>query len=243
MGIIEKMVDFSKLASDHQQQFFETMLAFDQQFFPDSSKEEVYDFVYDIDAVSVQVVHYYHQGQLIGQNIIPILKLALNGKPIFVVSSRAGILPAYRRGNRTLKTAIRVAVNQRIRHPSIPLWFVPTIIQPKIYTLFASRSQNFFPRTGKQIPQEYLQVLELIHQRKNEVQKRREDIFVHPSAMPQMTPADIQRLRNKTTPHINFFTQHVPDYFDGMGLLCICKLDLKTILETIWNLSLDRHVY
>ncbi|MDN5512656.1 MAG: hypothetical protein L0G64_10135 [Acinetobacter sp.] len=237
------MVDFSKLASDHQQQFFETMLAFDQQFFPDSSKKEVYDFVYDIDAVSVQVVHYYHQGQLIGQNIIPILKLALNGKPIFVVSSRASILPASRRGNRTLKTAIRIAFNQRIRHPSIPLWFVPIVIQPKIYTYLASRSRNFFPRVGRKIPAEYLKVLQMMQQRKAEVHKRREDIFVYPYVMPLTTPAQIKRLRNKTTTHINFFMQHVPDYFDGMGLLCIGKLDLKTILETIWNLSTDRHVY
>ncbi|MCG2608270.1 hypothetical protein LZZ98_06925 [Acinetobacter sp. SM34] len=242
MGITEKIVDFSKLASDHQQQFFETMLAFDQQIFPDSSKKEVYDFVYDVDAVSVQVVHYYHQEQLIGQNIIPILKLDLNGKPIFVVSSRVGILPAYRRGNRTLKTAIRVAVNHRIRHPSIPLWFVPTVIQPKIYTYLASRSRNFFPRVGSKIPAEYLKVLQMMQQRKAEVHKRREDIFVYPYVMPLTTPAQIKRLRNNTTTHINFFMQHVPDYFDGMGLLCICKLDLKTILETIWNLSTDRRV-
>lgn len=83
----------------------------------------------------------------------------------------------------------------------------------------------------------------MMQQRKVEVHKRREDIFVYPYVMPLTTPAQIKRLRNKTTTHINFFMQHVPDYFDGMGLLCICKLDLKTILETIWNLSLDRHVY
>ena len=72
------------------------------------------------------------------------------------------------------------------------------------------------------------------------LQKR---IFVYPYVMPQTTPEHIQRLRNKTTPHINFFMQHVPDYFDGMGLLCICKLDLKTVLETSFNLFLDRKVY
>ena len=243
MGITETIVDFSKLASDHQQQFFETMLAFDQQIFPDSSKEDFYDFVYDIDAVSVQVIHYYHNGQLIGQNIIPILKLSLKGQPIFVMSSRAGILPGYRKRNRTLKSAVRVAINYRIKHPTTPLWFVPTVMQPKIYTLFASRSQNFFPRSRRSIPEEYLQVLEMVQQRKKEVEKRREDIFVHPSLMPYITPAHIKRLRINPNKHINFFMQHVPDYFVGKGLLCVCKLDLKTILETIWNLSLDRHVY
>ncbi|CAB1213200.1 hypothetical protein [Acinetobacter bouvetii] len=243
MGITETIIDFAKLATEQKHRFFKTMCEFDQQIFPDFCEEEIYNFVYDKDAVSVLVIHYHHKNEIVGQNIIPILKLSLAGNPIFVVSNRAGILPAYRKGNRTLKTAIRIAINHRIRHPTIPLWFVPTVIQPKVYTLFASRSQNFFPRVGKDIPQEYLKVLQLMQQRKQEVSKRREDIFVYPHVMPQTTPKHIQRLRNKATPHSNFFMQHVPDYFDGMGLLCICKLDLKTILETIFNLSFDRHVY
>lgn len=243
MRITETIFDFAKLASEEKHRFFKLICEFDQQIFPDSCEEEIYHFVYDQDAVSVLVVHYYHKDTLVGQNIIPVLKLSLEGQPIFVVSYRASILPAYRKGNRTLKTAIRVAINQRIRHPSIPLWFVPTIIQPKIYTYFASRSQNFFPRRDKEIPQQYLKVLQMIQQRKAEVHKRREDIFVYPYVMPHTTPEHIQRLRNKATPHINFFMQHVPDYFDGMGLLCICKLDLPTILETVFNLFIGRKVY
>ena len=165
MRITETIFDFAKLASEEKHRFFKLVCEFDQHIFPDSCEEEIYNFVYDQDAVSVLVVHYYHKDTLVGQNIIPVLKLSLEGQPIFVVSYRASILPAYRKGNRTLKTAIRVAINQRIRHPSIPLWFVPTIIQPKIYTYFASRSQNFFPRRCKEIPQQYLKVLQMIQQR------------------------------------------------------------------------------
>ncbi|WP_291356887.1 hypothetical protein [Acinetobacter sp. UBA3106] len=243
MHITETIVDFAQLAFEQKNRFFKMICEFDQQIFPASCEQDIYNFIHDPDAVSVLVVHYYHKDTLVGQNIIPVLKLSLQGHPIFVVSSRASILPAYRKGNRILKTAIRVAINHRIRHPTIPLWYVPTVIQPKIYTYFASRSQNFYPRKGREIPQEYLKVLEMMQQRKQEICKRREDIFVYPYVMPQTTPEHIQKLRNKATPHINFFMQHVPDYFDGMGLLCICKLDLKTILETIFNLFLDRKVY
>jgi hypothetical protein len=243
MRITETIVDFAKLVSEEKHRFFKLICEFDQQIFPDSCEEEIYHFVYDQDAVSVLVVHYYHKDTLVGQNIIPVLQLSLEGHPIFVVSYRASILPAYRKGNRTLKTAIRVAINHRIKHPSIPLWFVLTIIQPKIYTYFASRSQNFFPRRCKEIPQQYLKVLQMIQQRKAEVHKRREDIFVYPYVTPHTTPQHIQRLINRATPHSNFFMQHVPDYFDGMGLLCICKLDLLTILETVFNLFTGRKVY
>ena len=243
MLITETITDFAKLASEQKQHFFKKIWAFDQQIFPNSTVEEIYNFVHDIDAVSVKVIHYYHKRKLIGQNVLPIIKLSLDGKPIFVLSSRAGILPDYRSANRTLNSAIRVVINHLIRHPAIPLWFVTTVIQPKVYTLFASRSQRFFPRAGRQIPQDYLQVLNIFQQRKHEVQKRREDIFVHPVVMPKVTLDQLMCLRHKATTHINFFMQHVPDYFDGMGLMCVCKLDLKTIFEMMFNLSFNRHVY
>lgn len=243
MFITETVTDFTKLASEQKKHFFKKIWAFDQHIFPNATVKEIYNFVHDVDAVSVQVIHYYHEGKLIGQNVLPIIKLSLDGKPIFVLSSRAGILPAYRSTNRTLNSAIRVVLNHQIRHLTMPLWFVTTVIQPKVYTLFASRSQRFFPRAGRQIPQDYLQVLNIFQQRKHEVQKRREDIFVHPIVLPKVSLDQLRCLRNKATTHINFFMQHVPDYFDGMGLMCVCKLDLKTIFEMMFNLSFDRHVY
>ena len=243
MLITETITDFSKLASEQKKCFFKKIWIFDQQIFPNSSVEEIYNFVHDVDAVSVKVIHYYHEGKLIGQNVLPILKLSLDGKPIFVLSSRAGILPAYRSGHRTLNSAIRVVLNHQIRHLTIPLWFVTTVMQPKVYTIFASRSHNFFPRAERQTPQDYLQVLNVVQQRQHEVQKRREDIFVHPVVMPKVTLNQLMCLRSKATKHINFFMQHVPDYFDGMGLMCVCKLDFKTIFEMMFNLSFDRHVY
>lgn len=66
MRITERIVDFTKLASEQKHHFFETMLAFDQQIFPNSIANEIYDFVHNVDAVSVQVVHYFHQDKLIG---------------------------------------------------------------------------------------------------------------------------------------------------------------------------------
>ncbi len=116
------------------------LCAFDQQIFPASSEQEIHNFAYDWNVVSVLVVHYSHKETRIGQNIIPVLKFALEDHPVFVVSSRASILPAWLKGNRTLKTAIRVAINHRIRHLTIALWYAATIKQPKIYTCFASRS-------------------------------------------------------------------------------------------------------
>src|SRR5690606_39129487 len=111
MRIRERIVDFTKLASEQKHRFFATMLAFDQQIFPNSTPDEIYDLVHDVDAVSVQVVHYYHHDKLIGQNVIPILRLYLKDKPIFVVSSRLGTLAGYGKSNRTLKTAIRIVIN------------------------------------------------------------------------------------------------------------------------------------
>lgn len=87
MFITETVTDFSKLASGQKKHFFKKIWAFDQHIFPNSTVKEIYNFVHDVDAVSVQVIHYYHEGKLIGQNVLPIIKLFLDGKPIFVLSS------------------------------------------------------------------------------------------------------------------------------------------------------------
>lgn len=242
MKITERVTDFVQLSADQKHLFFQQLWSFDQQIFPNSQIESLYQFVYDLEAVSVQVVQYFHQNILVGQNIISIIKLHLNRQPIFVVMSRAGFLPQYRRRNMSLRSAIRIAFQHRIRHPSIPLWFVTTLMQPKVYSLFASRTVSFFPRQGKKMSHDHLKVLEMIMSRKPLVEKRDTEVFTHYCDVPKVTPEQLIRLRHKYDSHHQFFLQHVPDYFDGMGMMCICQLDLKTIAETTFNLALGRRV-
>lgn len=243
MKIIQTIVDFKRLAPNEKHIFFQQVFEFDQQIFPEASIEHLYDYVYDLNAISVFIVQYHHEGLLVGQNIIPILKLVLNGKSIFIMSSRAGFLAEYRRRNRSLNSTIRVALNHKIRYPTYPLWFITTLMQPKIYTLFASRSINFFPRVGRAMPKEHAAVLGLLQDQRNEVQIRGENIFVHACDMPKVTPEQLIRLRGKSDMHHQFFMQHTPDYFAGIGLMCICCLDFKTICETAFNLTIGRTVH
>lgn len=243
MKLTETIVDFAKLSTHKKHAFFQDVWLFDQEIFPNSTAEELYDYMYDIDAVSVPVVQYWHKEKLIGQNIIPILKLKLNNQPIYVVSSRAGVLADYRRKNLTLSSAIRVAVRHRLRNPKIPLWFVTTLMQPKVYTLFASRSQYFFPRHNVEMPEMHIDILKLMLSRKRFVEERGHGIFVSRSVIPRVTPDQLIRLRNRSDDHIRFFMQHVPDYFNGKGLICVCLLDLRTIIETTWNLALGQYVH
>ena len=45
MLITETIIDFSKLASEQKKRFFKKIWIFDQQIFPNSSVEEIYNFV------------------------------------------------------------------------------------------------------------------------------------------------------------------------------------------------------
>ena len=242
MKITERVTDFVQLSVEQKHLFFQQIWAFDQQIFPHTEIENLYQFVYDLDAVSVQVVQYFHKNILVGQNIIAILKLKLDHQPIFVVMSRAGFLAQYRRRNLSLRSAIRVAFHHRLRHPSVPLWFVTTLMQPKVYSLFASRSVNFYPRNGRKMSSDHLRVLKMVMSRKSQVEKRDVEVFTHYCDIPKITPEQLIRLRNKQDTHHQFFMQHVPDYFDGMGMMCVCQLDLKTIVETTFNLAIGRKV-
>jgi hypothetical protein len=242
MKIKESVIDFVQLAQEEQHLQFQNIWALEQLIFPTSTLEQLYSCLYDSTAVSIPIVQYFHRGKLVGQNIISILKLELNGQAIFIISSRAGFLTEYRGRSRSLNSAIRVALNYRMRNPFTPLWFVTTLMQPKIYTLFTSRSVNFFPRAGRKMPKAHADILNLMQSRHSGAEVRGENIIVHPCNMPKVTPEQLVRLRNRANSHNQFFLQHVPDYFDGKGLMCVCRLDFSTICETIFNLAADRKV-
>ena len=115
-------------------------------------------------------------------------------------------------------------------------------MQRKVDRLFASASKRFYPRAEVPMPEDYLQVLDIIQNRHVNVQERSVDVFVDPCVLPQTTPEQLIRLRNRVSRHINFYMQHIPDYFIGMGLMCICKLDVLTLLEAAMNMFLGREV-
>jgi len=243
MKIREQITDFVKLTAVEKHSFFQTLLEFDQLIFPNASVENLYHYVHNPLLSSVYVVQYFLGDQLIGQNIIPVLKLPQNGRPIFVVTSRAGILEQYRHRNLTLKTAIRVVLRHRLRYPAIPLWFVTTLMQPKIYSLFASHSQFFYPRKGQEMPESHQAVLELMTPYKTWTEERGMGIYVAPTLMPKVTAEQLIRLRRRQDDHYLFFIQNVPDYYEGRGLMCICKLDFKTIFETALNVLFGKTVH
>jgi hypothetical protein len=242
MNITERFIDFTKLSAEKKHIFFQQLWEFDQQIFPNGTIETLYQYVNNHDAVAVHVVQYFYEDKLIGQNIIPILKLQLEQQPIFVVTSRAGFLPEYRRRNRSLRSAIRVSLKHRMYYPHAPLWFVTTLMQPKIYSLFASRTKNFYPRRDKRMTRDHLNVLKMVLENKSDVEKRGADVFTHLCDMPKVSSEQLIRLRNQRDLHHQFFMQHVPDYFSGMGLVCVCQLNLKTIVETTFNLAIGRSV-
>lgn len=244
MDITETVFDFKALSTQQQDYFFEKIAEFDQQVFTLTCEKELKKYLYDPQAISVTIIQYHHRGKLVGQTIIPLLALTLLHQPILVVNSRASFLKSYRYqyNHKIINSALKAMLNQRLKNPFILVWFVISINQPKIYSLFASRSKNFYPRVGKIMPKEYHEVLQLMAARYPEIQKRSEGVYVHETHSPARSFEQLTHLRIPQDVHCNFFLQHAPDYFDGWGIMCICKLDGKTLSETALNLALNRKV-
>ena len=242
MNLIETVFDFKALSMQQQSYFFEKIYQFDQKVFPNSSLEELKAFVYDPDAITVTVIQFHDREQLVGQNIILLILIHYNEQTMYVVNLRASFLSEYQKQNLTILSTVKAILNQRLKNPFILVWFVISINQPKIYSLFASRSKNFYPRVGKIMPKEYHEVLQLMAARYPEIQKRSEGVYVHETHSPARSFEQLTHLRIPQDVHCNFFLQHAPDYFDGWGIMCICKLDGKTLSETALNLALNRKV-
>lgn len=242
MRLVEEVIDFKKLSANGKSTLFAEIESFDRTIFPNVAQNEFYQLLYNHDAVALPIIRFYHRGKIVGQNIIAILKLKTDHQPLYIICSRAALLPEYRNQNRTILSAIRVTLGYRLKYPMRQLWFVTSLMQPKVYRLFATRSKRFYPRAEAQMPAEYWDVLNHMQNRQINVQQRREDVFVHPCVLPQTTSEQLVRLRNRGCRHTNFYMQHAPDYFIGMGLMCICKLDLLTLMEAGLNILLGREV-
>ncbi|WP_448762122.1 hypothetical protein [Acinetobacter tandoii] len=240
MNISETITDYKKLLPEHQNQYLEQLLAFDRIIFPDTCKQELHDFMHDSDAISVQIVEYFDGVRLIGYNSILVLKLKIREKNIFVANSRGSFLPNYQRANKTINSVIKVAVQHSIKHPLVPLWIVVTLMQPKAYALLASCVQNFYPRIDVDTPQDYLEILKLIALKKSDVQKRAEGIYVHPRVIPETALDESINIHDQANQHIDFFMQHTPDFFDGMGMMCVSKLNTKMLTEAAILNAIER---
>ena len=195
MNIVETVFDFKALSKQQQDYFCEKIYQFDQNIFPHATLDEIQAFIYDPDAVAVIVIHYHCDGKLVGQNIIPIVLIHCHGQPMHVVSSRAGFLPEYQKKNRTIHSAVMAMLNRRVKNPFIPLWFVISINQPKIYSLFASCSRSFYPRVGRMMPKEYRDILQIMAARCPEIQKRSDDVYVHETNFPTRNLEQLLYLR------------------------------------------------
>lgn len=242
MPVTETIIDFAQLSAKKKHELFDQLWSLDREIFPLSKIEDFYSYLHDLSATSIPIVLYYDKDKLVGQNVIQILKLKVHGKTLYVVSSRAGFLVDYRRRNLSLYSAIRVMLQYKLKHPQHDVWFVPTLMQPKVYMLFACRTRHFYPRMNQTMPESHLELLKFLAQRKEHVESRGQGIYVHPCDLPKITPEQLIRLRRHGDIHVNFFMQYVPDYFSGFGMMCICKLDLKTIIETTFNLISNRKI-
>ncbi|ENW89461.1 MULTISPECIES: hypothetical protein [Acinetobacter] len=241
MDITETVFDFKALSTQQQDYFFEKIAEFDQQVFTLTCEKELKKYLYDPQAISVTIIQYHHRGKLVGQTIIPLLALTLLHQPILVVNSRASFLKSYRHqyNHKIINSALKAMLNQRFKYPLTPMWFIATINQPKLYAHFVSRVRGFYPRSDIRMPEDYLSVLQVMASRQHDIQKRDEDIYVHQTCVPLRSEEELQQLRVHANPHCDFFLQHAPDYFDGIGLMCICRLDSKTLTETALNFALD----
>lgn len=157
-----------------------------------------------------------------------------------MVNSRGSFLPNYQRANKTINSVIKVAVQHSIKHPLVPLWIVVTLMQPKAYALLASCAQNFYPRIDVDTPQDYLEILKLIALKKSDVQKRAEGIYVHPRVIPETALDESINIHDQANQHIDFFMQHTPDFFDGMGMMCVSKLNTKMLTEAAILNAIER---
>jgi hypothetical protein len=145
-------IDFRLLSPVARDNLQQEMLEVDRSVFTGAKPADLLVYLNDPRATQVKVVLYRDGARLVGQNIIPLIELVVDGRAVTVLGSVAGVLPRYRRSRCTQLDALRVALKYRLGHPTVPTYFATAMLHPRVYQLFTEVCSGLYPRPDTPTP-------------------------------------------------------------------------------------------
>jgi hypothetical protein len=180
--------------------------------------------------------------QLVGYNFVSLFSLEIDGRPIEVLRSNAGLLPAWRRHNRIVGAGLAPCFVQRILRPRASLYLHLWLSHPSGY---ASVDKYFdalwpSPRTDPQTP-EVLKIARHLNEQFGARYPDPSDPFLVESATAVDEPADqIRAWTESARPSVQYFLNRNPDYRRGKALTIIVPVEMRTLATLAVKLAFSR---
>lgn len=182
------------------------------------------------------------RGELVGYNVIVYHDLEYRGSPIGVYHANVGLLPEYRRHNRTVSAGLRLAIPRLLREPKRRLYLHAYLLHPSIYVMLDEYAEEMWPspRTDPASP-EIIDLLAFLSRGKAPPSWDPSSPWVVrlPSAIAD-DDAEMAAWQRSDRPSVRYFFEKNPHYREGGALVMLVPLTISNLLRAAARLSLRR---
>lgn len=170
-------------------------------------------------------------GALVGYNFVSFYRLVREGRPLEVLRSNAGLLPAYRRHNRIIGAGLVPCLLQRVLWPSVPMYFHAWLAHPSGYCSLAPYLAELYPSARNEpAPREVEALVRFLN---DAFEARTPDPgdpwIVDVGMRVREDAAGAARWRESTRPEARYFLRKNPDYAAGHSLTVLVPVTLGTL--------------
>ncbi len=157
----------------------------------------------------------------------------IQGRRTVVIRAEAGLEPSYRGRGVTMWFGMVGALKEKLRHPTLPVYYLGTLVHPSSYHLFYKYFPRLYPSPRRGMPDHILHIASEIVDTFDSSPVDPTDPMIRDVGWITIESSQETSLRQRRDPDIVFFQSRNPGYKDGHGLLTLIPVTLPNVLGAI----------
>ena len=172
-------------------------------------------------------------GRLVGYNQVRRFAYEIDGRTVHMFRAMAGLLPEYRGRGSTLTFGLAQAFRFKLAHPFAEVYFLPILLHPTSYTLFARYGHAFWPTPKETTPADKFELLKKLCETAGFPLDDPDHPYVcKPDVMTRQDDAEAADWAADPRPEVQFFLKTNPRYREGRALVGIAPLTFANLFIT-----------
>jgi hypothetical protein len=172
-------------------------------------------------------------GRLVGYNQVRRFAYDIDGRTVHMFRAMAGLLPECRGCGSTLNFGLAQAFRFKLAHPFTEVYFLPILLHPTSYALFARYGHAFWPTPKAPTPPDKFDLLKKLCETAGFPLDDPDYPYVcKPDVMTRQDDAEAADWAADPRPEVQFYLKTNPCYHVGQALVGIAPLTFANLFIT-----------
>ena len=173
-------------------------------------------------------------GQLVGYCAIHTYRRQLRGREVIVIRADAGLLPEYRGRGVTFGFGMFRALNEKLRHPLTPVYYLDSILHASGYHLLCRYFPRVFPHPLRETPAALQDIAQQLVESFRGPAVTESDPFVRDVGWATIeSPQEKALNRREDRLDVQYFNARNPGCSEGHGLAVIVPMTFGTLCAAL----------